>query len=67
MRLAMTTSPHVFTGSYHWGLIVLSVVIAIVAPYAALDLAGRVTSARGNVRFPRRNRITSLKFGSAAL
>jgi NO-binding membrane sensor protein with MHYT domain len=29
----------------------LSVVIAIVASYAALDLAGRVTSARGKVRF----------------
>ncbi len=47
----MTTSQHILAGSYHPGLVVLSVVIAIVAAYAALDLAGRVTSARGRVRF----------------
>jgi PAS domain S-box-containing protein len=47
----MTTSEQVLIGSYQYGLVVLSVVIAIVASYAALDLAGRVTSARGRVRF----------------
>jgi PAS domain S-box-containing protein len=34
-------------GHYDYRLISLSVLIAIVAAYAALDLAGRVTSARG--------------------
>jgi two-component system sensor histidine kinase/response regulator len=37
-------------GSYDYRLVALSVVIAILASYAALDLAGRVTSARGGVR-----------------
>ena len=37
-------------GSYSLGLVALSVVIAICASYAALDLAGRVTTARGRVR-----------------
>src|SRR6202049_3021783 len=37
-------------GSYRLGLVALSVVIAICASYAALDLAGRVTAARGRVR-----------------
>ncbi len=31
-------------GSYDLGLVVLSVIIAIVASYTALDLAGRVTA-----------------------
>jgi PAS domain S-box-containing protein len=34
-------------GSYNYALVALSVLIAMVASYAALDLAGRVTSARG--------------------
>jgi PAS domain S-box-containing protein len=34
-------------GSYNYGLVALSVLIAIFASYAALDLAGRVTAARG--------------------
>ncbi len=34
-------------GSYNYGLVALSVLIAIVASYAALDLAGRVTAASG--------------------
>ena len=38
-------------GSYDYRLVALSVFIAILAAYAALDLAGRVTSARGGVRF----------------
>ena len=33
-------------GSYNYALVALSVLIAIVASYAALDLAGRVTAAR---------------------
>src|SRR5580658_4594416 len=38
-------------GSYDYRLVALSVVIAMLASYAALDLAGRVTSARGRTRF----------------
>jgi two-component system, sensor histidine kinase and response regulator len=38
-------------GSYDYRLVALSVVIATLASYAALDLAGRVTSARGRTRF----------------
>src|SRR2546430_798277 len=37
-------------GTYDFQLVALSVFIAILASYAALDLAGRVTSARGSVR-----------------
>jgi two-component system sensor histidine kinase/response regulator len=37
-------------GSYDYRLVALSVFIAILAAYAALDLAGQVTSARGAVR-----------------
>jgi PAS domain S-box-containing protein len=39
-----------FTGSYNYALVALSVLIAIFASYAALDLAGRVTAARGWIR-----------------
>ena len=38
------------TGSYDHRLVALSVVIAICASYAALDLAGRVTAAQGFAR-----------------
>jgi diguanylate cyclase (GGDEF)-like protein/PAS domain S-box-containing protein len=38
-------------GSYDYRLVILSVVIATFASYAALDLAGRVTVARGSARF----------------
>jgi diguanylate cyclase (GGDEF)-like protein/PAS domain S-box-containing protein len=38
-------------GSYDYRLVALSVVIATLASYAALDLAGRVTIARGSARF----------------
>ena len=41
----------VLNGSYDYLLVALSVLIAILASYAALDLAGRVTLARGKVRF----------------
>jgi NO-binding membrane sensor protein with MHYT domain len=37
-------------GSYDYRLVALSVVIAVLASYAALDVAGRVTSARGGIR-----------------
>jgi len=37
-------------GSYDYGLVALSIVLAMFASYAALDLAGRVTSAQGRVR-----------------
>ena len=38
-------------GSYDYRLVALSILIAIFAAYAALDLAGRVTAARGMARF----------------
>src|SRR5437867_12190685 len=37
-------------GSYDYRLVILSVLIAICAAYAALDLAGRITAAKGRVR-----------------
>ena len=43
----MLSSGPAIIGSYNYGLVALSVLIAMVASYAALDLAGRVTSARG--------------------
>ncbi len=46
----MTSPDLVMVGSYDFRLVALSVVIAVLASYAALDLAGRVTSARGGVR-----------------
>ena len=42
---------NVLVSSYDYRLVALSVVIAILAAYAALDLAGRVTSARSQIRF----------------
>lgn len=36
--------------SYSYGLVALSVVIAILAAYVALDLAGRVTASTGRIR-----------------
>jgi two-component system sensor histidine kinase/response regulator len=49
----MPTIPHTaaLAGSYDYRLVVLSVLIAMLASYAALDLAGRITAARGRVRF----------------
>src|SRR6202790_3815372 len=38
------------TGSYDYSEVARSVFIAIAASYAALDLAGRVTAARGRIR-----------------
>jgi hypothetical protein len=39
------------TGSYNRGLVLLSVAIAILASFAALDLAERVTAASGCARW----------------
>src|SRR5215813_7553015 len=47
----MPASETVFVGSYSYSLVALSVAIAALASYAALDLAGRVTAAAGRVRF----------------
>src|SRR5712671_6057641 len=38
------------TGSYNYHLVALSVLIAVCASYAALDLAGRTTAAAGRIR-----------------
>jgi two-component system, sensor histidine kinase and response regulator len=46
----MISASAVITGSYDYGEVARSVFIAIFASYAALDLAGRVTAARGRVR-----------------
>src|SRR5258705_1147973 len=46
----MTCSDIVLDRSYDYLLVDLSVIIAVLASYAALDLAGRVTSARGSAR-----------------
>ena len=43
-------SASLIPGSYDYRLVTLSVLIAVFASYAALDLAGRVTSANGRVR-----------------
>ncbi len=40
----------ILQGSYDYRLVVLSAAIAILAAYAALDLAGRITLARGGIR-----------------
>lgn len=37
-------------GTYSWGLVTLSVALAMLTSYAALDLAGRVTSTHGWMR-----------------
>lgn len=38
------------TGSYDYGLVAVSILIAILAAYSALDLAGRVTASHGLAR-----------------
>jgi len=40
----------VLTGSYDYGEVARSIITAVAASYAALDLAGRVTAARGRAR-----------------
>jgi NO-binding membrane sensor protein with MHYT domain len=46
----MITPDPVMVGSYDYGFVVLSVLISILAAWAAPDLAGRVTAARGRAR-----------------
>src|SRR5579862_2319514 len=46
----MPPSDSALVGSYEYRLVALSVFIAILASYAALDLSGRVTQARGRTR-----------------
>ena len=47
----MTHHGVAIAGSYDYRLVALSVLIAVLASYAALDLAARVTAARGRIRF----------------
>lgn len=47
----MNEAGAVLTGFYDYRLVALSVAIAVLAAYAALDLAGRVTLSRGKARF----------------
>src|SRR5271168_1109423 len=47
----MGSTSGLLAASYDYRLVGLSVLIAILASYAALDLAGRVTAARGRSRF----------------
>ena len=49
------------TGSYDYRLVTLSIVMAVCAAYAALDLAGRTTASRG------RARVVWLAGGAAAM
>src|SRR6266849_5962885 len=46
----MTSPDVVLAGSYDYGLVVLSILIAVAASYTGLDLAGRVTAARSWTR-----------------
>ncbi|WP_129642382.1 MHYT domain-containing protein [Peristeroidobacter agariperforans] len=49
----MSSSATALSGAYDYLLVALSVVIAILASYTALDFAGRVTAARGSMRLLR--------------
>src|ERR1700722_476213 len=46
-----TVSTAALAGTYDYRLVALSVLIATLASYAALDLGGRVTASRGHLRF----------------
>jgi len=46
----MPTAGAELVGSYNVGLVALSILIAVISAYAALDLAGRVMAARGGLR-----------------
>src|SRR5712691_2979757 len=46
----MISANPVLIGSYDYGEVARSILIAVAASYAALDLAGRVTAARGRAR-----------------
>jgi two-component system, sensor histidine kinase and response regulator len=47
----MTLPESFLAGSYNYRLVAVSVLIAVLAAYAALDLAARVTAAHGRARF----------------
>src|SRR5271154_5059440 len=47
----MTLPESILVGSYNYRLVAVSVLIAVLAAYAALDLAARVTAAQGRARF----------------
>src|ERR1700680_4080440 len=52
MRIeVMITPDQILASSYNYSLVGLSVFVAILAAYAALDLAARVTFARGSTRY----------------
>src|SRR5207302_9699118 len=57
----MISANAVMTGSYDYGEVTRSIVIAVAASYAALDLAGRVTAAH------RRARLAWLTGGAIAM
>jgi two-component system, sensor histidine kinase and response regulator len=46
----MTAHGNILVGSYSYHLVALSIVIAILAAYAALDLGGRIAAAKGFIR-----------------
>src|SRR5688572_9870253 len=46
----MATPDQVLVGSYDYQLVALSVLVSMLAAWAALDLAGRVTAAQGGIR-----------------
>lgn len=46
----MTSSDLVMVGSYNYGLVALSILIAMLASYATIDLAGRVRATYGGAR-----------------
>src|SRR6267143_1379527 len=48
--VVMISANAVYHGSYNYSELARSVFVAIAASYAALDLAGRVTAARGRIR-----------------
>jgi PAS domain S-box-containing protein len=48
--MPLVTAQTALVGSYDGRLVVLSVFLAILASYAALDLASRITAARGGIR-----------------
>jgi two-component system sensor histidine kinase/response regulator len=48
----LLTSPAApIIGTYNYGLVALSLIVAILSSYGALDLAGRVNSAHGRARY----------------
>ena len=46
----MTGATQTLDGTYNLFLVALSIVIAVIASYVALDLAGRVTASTGRAR-----------------